>query len=171
MWPLKKDNAILRGLNSQQSFFMGAGWGAALTSTLLLLVFMVVILGTNQVNLGGQVLGNDVALNDQPTQPPPPTQPTQPPPPPKADFSKISPVSDSDYIRGNKNAELTLIEYSDFQCPFCTRHNSTLDQILEEYKGQVRLVFRHLPLTSIHPQAQKAAEAAECAGEQGIINR
>lgn len=67
-----------------------------------------------------------------------------------------------DHILGNKNAKVTLVEYSDFQCPFCARHVPTMKQMLKDFPNDVRLVFRHFPLTSIHPFAQKAAEASEC---------
>lgn len=79
----------------------------------------------------------------------------------------VTPVTDDDHIRGDKNAPITLIEYSDVQCPFCSRFHPTLIQALNDYKGQVRWVYRHFPLSSIHPDAQKAAEASECANEQG----
>lgn len=71
---------------------------------------------------------------------------------------------------GDKNAKLTLVEFSDYQCPYCGRHfNQTVPQLLSEYiqTGKVRYVIRDFPLESIHPQAFKAAEAARCAGEQG----
>jgi len=62
---------------------------------------------------------------------------------------------------------VTIIEFSDFQCPFCLRFwNETLPQIKQEYEGKVRFVYRDFPLTSIHEWAQKAAEAAECADDQ-----
>ena len=87
--------------------------------------------------------------------------------PPAADGSRIAAVTSADHIRGDKNAPITLIEYSDFECPFCARFRPTVDQILTEYKGRVRLVYRHFPLRSIHSEAQKAAEASECAADQG----
>ena len=81
---------------------------------------------------------------------------------------KIS--ADDDPIIGNPNAPITIIEFSDFQCPFCARfHVQTLPLLLEEYieQGKVKLVFRDFPIQSIHPNALPAAVAAECANEQG----
>ncbi len=75
-------------------------------------------------------------------------------------------LKDTDHIRGDADAPITLVEYSDFECPYCARHTPTVDQILEDYDGQVKLVFRHFPL-SMHEHAQAAAEASECAAEQG----
>ena len=78
--------------------------------------------------------------------------------------------ADDDPVLGDKNAELTIVEFSDYQCPFCARfREQTLDQLKKEYidTGKVRFVYRDFPLSSIHPYAQKAAEASECADEQG----
>ncbi|MBU0598181.1 DsbA family protein [Patescibacteria group bacterium] len=75
-------------------------------------------------------------------------------------------VKDGEYVRGDANAAVTLIQYSDFECSYCGRVQPTLDQLLEDYDGQINLVYRHFPL-SFHTTAQKAAEASECAGEQG----
>jgi protein-disulfide isomerase len=78
-------------------------------------------------------------------------------------------LKDDDHILGDENAPVTIIEYSDFQCPYCGRlYRNALKDIKENYvdTGKVKFVFRHFPL-SFHEFAQKAAEAAECAGEQG----
>ncbi len=76
-------------------------------------------------------------------------------------------VTDADHIRGDKNAKITIVEFSDFQCPFCQRFHTTMQQVMGEYKDGVRWVYKHFPLDSIHPHARKAAEAAECAADQG----
>ena len=81
---------------------------------------------------------------------------------------KIS--ADNDPIIGNPDAPITIIEFTDFQCPFCARfHTQTLPLILEEYieQGKVKLVVRDFPIQSIHPNALPAAVASECANEQG----
>jgi protein-disulfide isomerase len=61
---------------------------------------------------------------------------------------------------------VTIIEFSDFQCPYCRRVQPALKQLLQEYPQAVKLVFRDFPLRNIHPQAQKESEAAQCADEQ-----
>ncbi len=76
---------------------------------------------------------------------------------------------DDDPIIGNPDAPITIVEFSDFQCPFCARfHTQTLPLIIEEYieQGKVKLVFRDFPIQSIHPNALPASVAAECANEQ-----
>ena len=75
-------------------------------------------------------------------------------------------ITRADHIRGDFNAPVTLVEFSDFECPFCERHYPVLNKILSDYKGKVRLVYKHFPL-GFHPNAQKAAESSECASEQG----
>jgi protein-disulfide isomerase len=78
---------------------------------------------------------------------------------------KVDVSTDNDPVRGTKDALVTIIEFSDFECPYCRRVQPALKRLLEEYDGRVRLVFRDFPL-SIHKNAQKAAEAAQCAAEQ-----
>ena len=76
------------------------------------------------------------------------------------------PVNPGDAIKGNKNAKITIVEFSEFQCPFCSRVLPTLDQVQKEYGDKVRIVFKHNPL-SFHKDAPLAAEAALAAGGQG----
>lgn len=84
----------------------------------------------------------------------------------KADkkVTRVKTVLGNASTRGS--GKVTLIEYSDFQCPFCGRAFPTIQKILSEYDGKVLFVYKHFPLTSIHPHAQKAAEASECARDQ-----
>ncbi len=73
------------------------------------------------------------------------------------------------YSLGPANAPITIIEFSDYQCPFCRRwHTQVYEPLLAAYPGKIRFVYRNFPLTSIHPDAQAAAEAAMCAGEQNV---
>jgi len=79
---------------------------------------------------------------------------------------KAKPVTSSDHVRGNVNAKVTLIEYSDFECPFCKNFQSTLTDLLKNYGDKIRLVYRHYPLP-FHANAQKEAEASECVANLG----
>lgn len=75
-------------------------------------------------------------------------------------------VEPSAHVRGPANAPVTIEEFSDFQCPTCGRMHPVVKQLLAKYPQQVRVVFRHYPLASIHPYAREAARAAEAAGMQ-----
>jgi protein-disulfide isomerase len=70
-------------------------------------------------------------------------------------------------IRGDANAPVTIVEFSDFHCPYCRTVQPTLLQLLDRYKGKVRLVYKDLPLDGLHPNARRVSEAARCAGDQG----
>jgi protein-disulfide isomerase len=101
-------------------------------------------------------LGNTQQLSPQQASP----QPTQP----------VMISLDDDPMRGDPNAEITIVEFSDFQCPFCARfHSTTLPQIEQNYisTGKVNFVYRDFPIQSIHPNALPAAMASECADDQG----
>lgn len=73
----------------------------------------------------------------------------------------------TDYVRGDIDAPIMVIEYSDLECPACQYYHPILKEVFEHYNGDLAWVYRHFPLTSIHPKAQQEAEAAECAGELG----
>lgn len=72
-----------------------------------------------------------------------------------------------DHIRGNPDAPVTLVEYSDFECPFCKRFHPTVKQVMDEFSGRVRWVYRHFPVDELHSKARKEAAASECAAELG----
>lgn len=99
-----------------------------------------------------------VALADVPAAPHAPAVPT---PTPSAPVAPVDPSVD--HVFGNPNAKVTIIEYSDIECPFCKRHHPTMKQLMATYGNDVNWVYRHFPLSSIHPNAQKSAEATECA--------
>lgn len=89
----------------------------------------------------------------------PPSQPTN---------VTVAPVEEKvDHIRGDKNAKITVIEYSDFECPFCKRFHGTMQQLAAKYPKDVKWVYRHFPLDSLHEKARPEAMASECAAEQG----
>jgi len=77
-------------------------------------------------------------------------------------------VSAEDHVRGDlSTAKIVLVEYSDIDCPFCSRFHPTLQQVMTDYAGQVAWVYRHFPLDSLHPEARKKAEATECVAALG----
>jgi protein-disulfide isomerase len=76
-------------------------------------------------------------------------------------------VGKSDHAQGAENAPVTLVEYGDYQCPYCADVHSMIQSIVKTMGANLRFVFRHMPLKEVHPCAQYAAEAAETAGAQG----
>src|SRR3989344_6920628 len=139
----------------------------------ILVVLVAALLGVSFVSgyiIGGS--GNTITgaavqpTAQQPTVTTTPSQPSQP----SAPSPTVQVSADDDPVKGDPNAPVEIIEFSDFQCPFCSRwYSDALPQIQKEYidTGKVKLVSRDFPLSSIHPQATPAAEAAECAKEQG----
>ena len=79
----------------------------------------------------------------------------------------LVPVNANDHIIGPRDAPITMVEYGDFECPFCRQSHLVVKEILDQLGDSLRFVFRHFPLTMAHPHAQSAAEAAEAAGAQG----
>lgn len=84
-----------------------------------------------------------------------------------AELVQINPVTEKDHIQGNPDAKVMIIEYSDFECPFCQRHHNTMKDLMAVYgvDGEVAWVYRHFPLDQIHENARPAAEASECVAQ------
>lgn len=124
-----------------------------------------------QAFVGAQPIENfrqAIAMVDQGLSIAPPPQPTPAPEPTPAPLPEDASIDDAAAVKGDPNAPVVIVEYSDYQCPFCQRHFSQVLPQLQQYidDGTVLYVFKDFPLTSIHPQAPKAAEAARCAGDQ-----
>lgn len=103
------------------------------------------------------VAGNNAAANAQPPQGD------------TGSLDQMAAISAQDHIRGNPDAPVKIVEYSDTECPFCKRFHDTMKQVIDEYgkDGKVAWVYRQFPLTQLHSKATKEAEATECANELG----
>ncbi|MFA5413459.1 MAG: thioredoxin domain-containing protein [Patescibacteria group bacterium] len=140
------------------SFFLGLMCGISGVSTLALVGFFILAFSGQGVSLTNKESGNvnaaanvNQAVVNEPAE---------------TSFTPVPAVTSDDHVIGSANAKVTLIEYSDFECPYCLNHKVTIDKIINDYGNDVRVVFRHYPL-SFHANAEKAAEASECAAEQG----
>ncbi|TSC56753.1 MAG: putative lipoprotein [Parcubacteria group bacterium Gr01-1014_18] len=125
---------------------------------ILLVVFGIKLWGLSS-KLEDASIGGKVAVNKNV---PTPAGDLPNTPPAKVDIK----IDDEDYVLGDPNAPVTLVEFSDVECPFCGRHHPTMKQIMENYPGKVKWVYKHYPLP-FHPMAEPGALAVECAGEQG----
>jgi len=133
------------------------------TTTVLVVLLVVAAFGigvlwqrlqvAEQKKVGGDTEGTVTQEAPNPAQP--------------ATADDIAPVTEKDHIRGNTDAPLTWIEYSDLQCPFCASIHPNLVRLMDEYEGKIRWVYRHFPLDQIHSAARPSAEAAECVASIG----
>lgn len=127
----------------------------------LLLVVMAFLLGTlfQKVQLlekgSSAIVAGDTAGAAQPQAAAP--EPT---------LGEVEKITDADHIRGDSDAPIALIEYSDLECPYCQSFHATAQKVVDEYDGKVMWVYRHFPL-QFHPQAMPRALAAECANKLG----
>ncbi|MDD5251892.1 MAG: thioredoxin domain-containing protein [Patescibacteria group bacterium] len=145
-------------LSPKMSFLLGLAGGILILCTIGFFILLAIML--KGAKPGSVVDAADTAAKPSAAAPAPTAEEPEP------TIGTIPPVTDADFIRGDKNAKITLVEYSDFECPYCQRFHNVMLQVMDEYKGQVRWVFRSYPL-SFHPNAMPAANAAACAGEQG----
>ncbi len=151
-------NDLVNGTR-RTSFFLGLMCGIAGMSTLALVGFFALAFSGEGLKLAKDNTNENVNATvnvNQPVVNEPVVTAAAP----------VPDVTSDDHIKGPENAKVTLIEYSDFECPYCLNHKATVDKIVENYGNDIRVVFRHYPL-SFHPNAGKAAEASECAAEQG----
>lgn len=155
---IKEEKIMEAGRRGESSFLSGGLFPSVLLVIVAIGSFFLGSLWTKVQILekGGVVAGNPSAgAPAAPNAPEPPTAAAQTPE-----------ITADDHVRGDKNAKVALIEYSDLECPFCKSFHPTAKRIIEEYKGKVKWVYRHYPL-SFHANAQKEAEASECVYEQG----
>lgn len=137
----------------KKSFLLGLFIGIAVIALIAFFVLLAVFLKGDKPATNVNSNGNtNQAVNNQPSE--------------TGDPSKLSAVTKDSHVRGDYNSPVTMIVFDDFECPYCLRFEDTLKRVESEYAGKVRVVFRNFPL-SFHANAEKAAEAAECAGEQG----
>lgn len=78
-------------------------------------------------------------------------------------------ISDTEWIKGNEDSSIILVEYSDFQCPACKARESLIDELINEFGNHIKFVYKHRPLSSIHANAQLTAQASEAAGLQNAF--
>lgn len=140
-------------MNPKQAFLFGIVEGILVLCTI---GFFILLLG------GDAAKTTTRTTNTNPVA----QQPTGDAPAPTAAAS-IPGVTADDHIRGNANADIVIVEYSDIECPFCSRFHDTMKQVIDTYGDDVAWVYRHFPLESIHPNARMAANAVECAADQG----
>ena len=153
---MAEQHSPLKGMSQGKTFALGLVAGFLVLCTIGFFVLLNMVMDDDADGLVVKGGSDDVPAQVDPT----PTAPT-----PTA--ITVKEVSDDEHIKGAKNAKVTLVEYSDFECPFCTRFIPTVEQVLEKYPDDVRVVYRHFPLRSIHPNAAPAAAASECAADQG----
>jgi len=94
-----------------------------------------------------------------------PAEPGAAPAPAAPQEIVVEEVTKDDWVRGDRGADVSVVEFSDIDCPFCSRFHTTMKTVLEKYDGQINWVYRDFPLDALHPQARDKSIAAECVGK------
>ncbi len=149
--PATPTPGMFDGASPKLTFIFGLIGGIALTAIVGLVILLPRTTSTSK---------SKTSTTDTAAAAPSNTAPTAP------TFKDVAALSNDDYFLGDKKAKLTLISYSDLECPFCKTFHPTLKQLLSDYDGKVNVVFRNYPL-SFHVNAPKEAEAALCVGKLG----
>ncbi|PKL72601.1 hypothetical protein CVV26_01155 [Candidatus Kuenenbacteria bacterium HGW-Kuenenbacteria-1] len=154
---VSKEKALFESASPKLTFILGLAIGIAICS---LVGFVFLFSNGIQKSEKNVAENKEFVPNIQP--------PTTPPPSDKSEEIKTATfeINKDNHIMGDFNAPVTLVVFTDFQCPYCSRFKATIDETLKNYKDKVRVIFKHYPL-EFHQNAQKAAEASECASEQG----
>ncbi|MDP3970615.1 MAG: thioredoxin domain-containing protein [bacterium] len=159
---VKPKNNMIDSLPSKMAFWAGvfvAGSVIAVIGFFILLGLMFKGVSiTPDTNEKATTKSGTTAVADTVNQP---TAPTQPVAAGSVDVSGLTHISG--------DGDITIVEYSDTECPFCKRFHETMTQVVDEYDGKVRWAYKHLPLKSLHKKAEREALALECAGEQEMF--
>ncbi|KKR08046.1 MAG: hypothetical protein UT32_C0004G0020 [Parcubacteria group bacterium GW2011_GWC2_39_14] len=131
------------------NFLLGFFVGMAILSTVAFFTLLIVVFN--------QPAQANLAVNPTIDTTQPAAEPT---------YVPVVGVKENEPFKGGKDAKVTIIEYTDFECPYCLKHHDTIKQIISTYGNKIKYVLRNFPL-GFHPEAQKAAESFECALEQG----
>ena len=152
-----KTSKLFQNSNPKLVFVLGVVVGVGVFSLISLIILLGMAVSSDDedsaVNTNSNTNTNQVADTN--------TAPTAS----AIDTSKIV-ISDSEEVYGNEDADITFVEFSDFQCPYCVRFHEVMHQIVDEYPNDVAWIFKQFPIQS-HPLGMPGAMATECAGDQG----
>ena len=151
----EKNQNVFLSLNPKANFFLGLIASVLVISTIGFFVLLAKGFNDDKSEIKNTVKTNSNNVVAQAPAPAPTAGA-------KIDFQ----ISANDHVRGNRNAPVQIVEFSDVQCPYCSRFQPTMNQVMEEYGDQVVWAYKHFPLDQLHPNARPGAEASECIAEQ-----
>ena len=148
---MPEENKVPQPMRPSQAPRSALGVPVAIVLSALLIAGAIVYSGSNKGS-GGTQVGNPKPVTEQVTG-----------------KMEIAPVTEKDHIYGNPNAPIMIVEYSDFDCPFCKNFHETMQKIMETYgkDGKVAWVYRQFPLKQLHPNSPKVSAASECVASLG----
>jgi len=163
---MENDNSFFSSLSPKASFTLGIIGGVLVLCTIGFFVFLGIYLSDDNAS-SPKNTGNNVAAPEENAQVENNGNNRQRAGQQGNNNISLAEVTEDDWKRGAENPKVTIVEYSDFECPFCKRFHNTMKQVMNNYGDQVQWVFRHAPLEQLHSKAPKEALAAECVGRIG----
>lgn len=155
----EEKQSFFHSLRPKHAYFLGLASGIAVMFVIGFFFMLISVFGNGEgFSWKKSADTGKVAVNQPTDNPADDGEPTN---------IKVNPVTNKDWVKGNKNAKVSVVVYTDTECPFCKRHHPVLNQLLDTYKDKINLVYRAFPLVQLHSKAPKEAEAIECAGDQG----